>query len=561
MIADFLILNRLARYQAKNKFIAAMSKHPVVNSIFLLIAGGFFWGYLELTWMLMAFIYNQAFFGVILATKLIQILFFLGLGVAVMSSLTTAIASLFMSQDLEFHFSLPVNFNAWIAHRFLQIFIQSSWMLMAFGSPFIWFYLTLGETSIGVRILGVLTFAMVCSLPVVAAVLLSLLMVRVFPARRLHQMLLVLTIMLAGGIILLFRYMEPEQFIGPGGIEKFRGYIDLVALDRFQWNPAIWAANLVTALNQGEWLAALSHAWKLILMEIGAFGLLFLAFHRFYRPSWDRALQSMSGEASEGANNGDSWLSGVLSSHQWGQEGREFLLFLRDPSQWSQIFVMLMLLGLYLFSISKIPENPFGGSLYHLALGNTAFVAFVCLSLTSRFVFASFSADGMALWLMKSSPGGWSKFIRSKVLVYGLPTVIFAELLAVLSGYIMRLEAHELLMVGLGCLWDSGGAVLLGAAFGMIFIDPSVENPLKMVVSTGGFLLMACGSFMVGLHVLLRLSANSYQVNYLLGHMGWPDLQGAYAVWYFVGLLALEAVALLYLFRRGMRHLQAGDFT
>ncbi len=196
-----------------------------------------------------------------------------------------------------------------------------------------------------------------------------------------------------------------------------------------------------------------------------------------------------------------------------------------------------------------------------MTLAGTAMVDFICLSIASRFIFTSFSADGQAIWLMKTAPEGWIRFMRSKLLVFGLPTGFFALLLMLLSGKILDLSFPQLLTVGLHCFWDSVVLVLLAMALGMLFINPSVENPLKLVVSPGGVLLMTSGFFITGLHVFLRLSEAVPALNVMLMKIGWPDVQDGRATYYYSGLIFLEAIGLFYLIRRGVEHLRKGDFS
>lgn len=548
--------------QFKNKIKMSLSERPIITLTLTLLGAGFFSLYLLLTYWLIKFIYFQDVYGVLLATKLIQILLYISVGISLVSSLTTAMAHLYLSRDLEFHFSLPINFQTWILHRFSQIFLQSNWMLLLFGSPIIWLFLQFGEASYFVRLIGILIFAILSTFPIFIAVILCMLLVKIFPARRVHQVFLVLTVVLVSSLVLIFRALEPEKFLGPGGLDEFRGFVDLVNVDNQSWNPAVWAYNAIAALSQQTWSQVWVPLTKLITLFLATIGLFLFAAQKLYRSSWDRALQSMSGEGDLKAPDAKvSFLNRLLSHPRWSQETREIILFFRDPSQWSQIFVLAALLGLCLFSLTKLPLNPFGSTRFQMALAGTAMVDFICLSIASRFIFTSFSADGQAIWLMKTAPEGWIRFMRSKLLVFGLPTGFFALLLMLLSGKIMDLSGPQLLTVGLHCFWDSAVLVLLSMALGMLFINPSVENPLKLVVSPGGVLLMTTGFFITGLHVFLRLSEAIPAFNVMLMKIGWPDVQDGKATYYYSGLILLEAIGLFYLARRGVEHLRKGDFS
>ena len=562
MIGEWFALTRLDGLQLKNKVRDGLSQRPVMTVILFLLGTGFYLLYLRLAFWLVKFVYFQETYGVLMATKLVQILLYIALGISLVSALTTAMTHFYLSKDLEFQFSLPVRFPVWIMHRFAQVFMQSNWMLLLFGGPLIWFFLGFSEVGWPGMIFGVGIFAVLSSFPIFAAVFLCMLLVKIFPAKRVHQVFLVMTVVIASSLVLLFRALEPERLIGPGGMEEFRGLVDLINLDRFSWNPAIWAYNAIAALSQ----KAMTEVWQPTLQMFGLFTLLTGGFlfsaGRLYRSSWDRALQSLSGEGDMKASEAEPGrLSRLLSHRVWSQEVREVLLFIRDPSQWSQIFVLAALLGLCLYSITKIPFEPFGSTRYVLALAGTSMVDFICLSIASRFVFTSFSADGQAIWLMRTAPDGWHKFMRGKLLVFGIPTLFFAVALMVSAGMIMALPAHELLALGLHVFWDASALILLSLALGMLFINPGIENPLKLIVSPGGVLLMTSGLFIAGLHVFLRLTHAVPPLNELMMQIGWPDVQGARVAYYYGGLIAVEAILLAWLIHRGLRYLRRGDFS
>jgi len=373
---------------------------------------------------------------------------------------------------------------------------------------------------------------------------------------------LVLAVLMISALVFFFRYIGPEQFVGPGGMDVFRGYVDLVATDRQSWNPGKWAADFITAISQGAGNEAWRHGLRLFGLSGLGWLLMVLVARRFYRPSWDRALQALSGESHIGKTHvRESRLMRLLSVPSVAQEAREIMLFLRDPSQWSQIFVLVGLLAMYLFSVTKLPLEPFGGTRYQLAIGNSGFVAFVCLSTASRFVFTSFSSDGPALWLMKSSPSGWYRWVRSKFLVFGLPTLVFTLALAVGSGLVLDLNATQITLIGLGSFWDALILLFLSVAFGMLFLDPNVENPLKLIISPGGFLLMAVGMSIMAIHVVLRLCSSSELLSYLLMRVGGPNVLGTRVLAWTILLIVAELALLVWVLRKGFRHLQHHSFV
>jgi ABC-2 type transport system permease protein len=338
--------------------------------------------------------------------------------------------------------------------------------------------------------------------------------------------------------------------------------VDLTANRRQPWNPAMWAADLFAAWNQKQWSASVRPGLKLAGLFAFGIGGLLLTAKTLYRGSWDRALQALSGETDLLQRRTRlSWLSHRLSSRAFSQEVREVLLFLRDPSQWSQVFVLCALMALYLFSVSKVTDNLLGATSFIMALLNTLFVSFISLSIASRFVFTSFSADGEAIWLMKTAPEGWAGFVRAKLIVFGVPCLFFSIALGVLSGVILGLSNHQLWVLGMHGLWDGSLMIALSLGMGMLFINPGIENPLKLIISPGGLLLMVVGVFFAAVHLVLRLTTTMPTLNSFLSEYGWPDMSEGRGRIIIGAVIAVEALGAVILILRGMRHLRRGLFV
>ena len=91
-------------------------------------------------------------------------------------------------------------------------------------------------------------------------------------------------------------------------------------------------------------------------------------------------------------------------------------------------------------------------------------------------------------------------------------------------------------------------------------MNPYIENPLKMMVSPGGFMLMATGLIVVALHVMLRLTHESEFMNYLMHRVGWPNVQGIRGYMWGAGLAVAETTGIVMLMKRGLKSLRAGEF-
>lgn len=529
---QFLIYQIFHLKQVLNTVKTFVSEHLFLSPLFFILFVSLFSGYSILIGKLVDFIYLQPYFGVMLATKLIQFLFLMAIGLSFVSGLTPSLSTLYLSKDLEIQFPLPVIQPVWMLDRFFSVLFQSSGMILIFGSPFLFHFLSASGLHWSLFLLALTALAMTCAIPVLLTMMGSMALVRIFPVQKIQQVFLVVSIIIMATLVLLFRYMEPEQFIGPGGIERFKGYVDLVHTDKMVWNPAIWAGHFITALSQNEWREAVRYFIMLAGVDTLLFGIFFLWGSKLYRKSWNRALYALSGESKSSGRHTASLLSRFIAHPRWGHEIKETLVFLRDPSQWAQIFVLIALVFLYVFSIRKLGMSGFSQSPLLLAIGNTGFVGFVALSISSRFVFTSFSLEGHALWILQTIPGGWVRYVRSKFLVYGFPVFFFGLLLEWGTSHVLHLSINSSLYLLASTLWDCLLLVGLSTLFGMIFLNPGIDNPLKLIISPGGILLMGTGLFFVLLHVVIRLAGHSELFNFYTRSWGFPNMQnGAEWIW------------------------------
>ena len=109
--------------------------------------------------------------------------------------------------------------------------------------------------------------------------------------------------------------------------------------------------------------------------------------------------------------------------------------FLRDPTQWSQLLILLALLGLYVLNIPNIPPrmNAFEFQLL-ISFLNTGAISLILATFTSRFVFPLISLEAQQMWLMGLVP-----IPRGRLL---LPKLIFALTITLSVGGAVMLPAY-----------------------------------------------------------------------------------------------------------------------
>ncbi len=173
---------------------------------------------------------------------------------------------------------------------------------------------------------------------------------------------------------------------------------------------------------------------------------------------------------------------------------KEIKAFLRDQTQWSQIFLVVALIVIYLYNFSVLPlEQSSIRTAYLqnvLSFLNIALAAFVLAAVSARFVFPAVSQEGEAFWIVRSSPISIRTFLWIKFFVYFLPLLILSEVLIVVTNLLLHVTPFMMVLSVLTIFFMVPGIVSMGLGLGAIYPDFQAENPAQSVTSLGGLIYM-----------------------------------------------------------------------
>lgn len=178
----------------------------------------------------------------------------------------------------------------------------------------------------------------------------------------------------------------------------------------------------------------------------------------------------------------------------FAKEGKSFL---RDSTEWAQIFMVGALIVVYLYNFKILPlDRSFIREEYLanlLAFLNIGLSAFVCASLAARFVYPAVSAEGGAIVLLQSSPLSMGSYLWRKYLFYWPPFTILALLLIVLSNHLLGVTG-PIWWFSLGIILPLTWAIVaMALGLGAVYADFKAENRAAVLGSWGAvvFLLTA----------------------------------------------------------------------
>jgi ABC-2 type transport system permease protein len=187
---------------------------------------------------------------------------------------------------------------------------------------------------------------------------------------------------------------------------------------------------------------------------------------------------------------------------------KEVKTFFRDQTQWSQIFLLVALIVIYLYNVSVLPLSrsalPVAYLQNLLSFLNMGLVAFVLTAVSARFVFPAVSMEGDAFWIVKSSPVTLRAFLRVKFLVYFLPLLFLSELLTVATNLILDVTPFMMFLSVATIFFMLPGIVSMALGLGTLHADFHSENPAQSVTSFGGLIYMTVSMGFIAAVIVLE---------------------------------------------------------
>jgi ABC-2 type transport system permease protein len=462
--------------------------------IVLLLVGGAFWaGVFGVLYRILKALRAVEELGPLIPGKILGLILLSFISILVLSNVITALSSFFLAKDLDLLVSAPVDWLRLYLAKLGETLLHSSWMVALMIVPILTAYGVVFKSGVLFIPYAILAIVPMLILPAVVGSAVTLVLVNIFPARRTRDLLSIIALGAAGGVILLFRMIRPEQLARPEG---FRNLLDFVILLRGPTSPFLpseWAAQAIMGFLRGE----VDPLPLLLLWTTAAAFVTFGALlHRALYPTGFTKAQ----EGAERFIRGVLWRWTVGSLLGWMPVAkREFVLkdiklFFRDTTQWSQLILLAVLVVVYLFNIQALPLHrgePVGFFYVNLvSFLNLGLAGFVLASIAARFIFPAVSLEGRQMWLLRSSPLDLRALLWSKYWVGTLPLLILGLLLTGLTNALLQVTAFMMLLsLGtMAALTLAIGAMAL--AFGALYPQFETENAAQIPTSFGGLVFM-----------------------------------------------------------------------
>jgi hypothetical protein len=357
----------------------------------------------------------------------------------ILSSLGHAANAFFSSRDLWFWASSPA--PAWA--RFCDRCVETG--LAALPATFLLGLLAMvgllagADVGLAAVVRGVLSLALLATVPVSLGVVLAHLGGSLLPAGRMRRVTILIVAIATAGMLGVLRSARVEQVMTKKGAERFLDEQRDLRNVGPEWLPNNIGADFVVT---GE-LSSLA-----VLFSVAA--VLLFAAYLAHRLLYRRARDLADDESPTGLRRG-SFAEGALRFSTRFTDPRirpllekDLLAFVRDPSQWSQLVLLGGIAVIYIINAQALVMGfePFPERVRSILLGgmHVGLVTFIAAGLSARFAFPQLGLEGPAVWMVEGSPLSPERVVRAKFLAT-LPVVaVFPTTVAALGAWVIELH-------------------------------------------------------------------------------------------------------------------------
>src|SRR6266702_1361537 len=462
--------------------------------VILIIVGGAFWaGVFGVLYLILRNLRKVEELGPLIPGKILGLILLSFISILVLSNVITALSSFFLAKDLDLLVSAPVDWLRLYLAKLGETLLHSSWMVALMAVPILAAYGVIYRGGLLFVPYAVLTIVPMLVLPAVVGSAVTLILVNVFPARRTRDLLSIIALGAAAGLILVFRLIRPEQLARPEGFRNLLDFITVLRTPTSPFLPSEWATKAIMSYLRGS-------VDPLPLLLLWTTAAAFVTFGALLHRELFATGFTKAQEGAERFVRGTLWRWTVGSLLQpLPVAKREFVLkdiklFFRDTTQWSQLILLAVLVVVYLFNIKALPLHrgePVGFFYVNLvSFLNLGLAGFVLASIAARFIFPAVSLEGRQMWLLRSSPLDLRALLWSKYWVGTVPLLALGLLLTGMTNALLEVSTFMMLMSLATMASLTLAIAAMALAFGTLYPQFETENAAQIPTSFGGLVFM-----------------------------------------------------------------------
>jgi ABC-2 type transport system permease protein len=492
----------------RNEF--TRGRHKRAQRCFLLLLGAAFWfGVYYGVRRVLLYLHDVHELGPALAYQLLLIILLTFLSLLLFSNLINALSAFFLARDLDLVLSAPINLRSFYYSRLITTTVHSSWMVLFFSMPVFAAYAAVFGGGPVFYLWVLLTVPLFVLIPAAVGIFVTHLLVYFLPAKRIRDMLFFIGLIAFVALYVLFRFSQPERLVNPESFGHFAQFLTAMESPSAPFLPSSWTAEILAAalFNRPA--------------EKGFFYALLASYALFFplAASWISSAVYLTGwskaqEAPQGTRN-SAWLERALeyAARPFPAIWRAIMLkdirtFMRDPTQWSQVFLLTALIVVYLYNFKVLPLDrsplPPGTLRTLISFANLALAGFVLSAVAVRFAFPAVSLEGKAFWILQTAPISLRSLLWSKFWLNFLPLLLLGVTLVFLSNILLRVPPWMMALSLVTICAMTVGVAAIAVGIGALYPNFGFENAAQIPTSFGGAVCMIFSVGFVAVTVMIE---------------------------------------------------------
>jgi ABC-2 type transport system permease protein len=418
------------------------------------------------------------------------------------TSFGVLLQALYLAGDMDFLLSTPLPIRAVFLTKLLQAILPNLGLISLFALPVLFGLGASGNYNILYYPMALVVLAALALAAAGLSSLLVLLIVKVFPARRVAEVLGFL------GAVFSFICSQSGQFARFEEVSQDQAaqLVALVTRLNTPWSPLTWAGRGLVDLGEGRWLAAAGFLAITLGLSALIFGAALTTAEKLYYTGWANMQGKTSKKKNRPTRKGSVRQQQVTRFFEVRVPAairailiKDYYVLRRDLRNMSQLVTPIILGVVYAFLLvrnggeissgrGEAPEifnQIMSNASLYLNIGISLFVSWM---LIARLGGIGFSQEGKSYWLLKTAPVKASTMLAAKFFVAFLP--------ATLLGWLFLLVMAVVRANGLGSLWFSMPVVALNIAgntglnlmFGVLGANMDWDDPRHMMRGSVGCL-------------------------------------------------------------------------
>ncbi len=340
-------------------------------------------------------------------------------------------------------------------------------------------------------------------------------------------------------------------------------FLGSLAATSFPYLPSYWMTETLKSFAGQSGKSFAIYLFALVSTAMFFLRFVFVLANNFYYKSWQSSVSLYATEPSKAFKEWElprffrlpDWLPSDFRSVL----AKDLKLFTRDPAQWGQFAVLLVLLIIYLVNLQYFPQNmndKFWRTV--ISFANFAFTGFILATLSVRFVYPNISLEGKAFWAISSSPMTIKKLFWEKFWLAFIIFALIAEVLAFISNIMLGLQGYMMILSFFSILLMSVALTSLSVGMGALFPRFEESNPGRIASSMGGMITTVLSLVYVGLMVIILALPTYHYTSYIMdGLRSFPTYEFLFAG---ALMLVLNLTTIFIPIKIGLRSLNARDF-